>query len=131
MQNENQEKIKMKYTIFVATEPYKFQISDSLTNLCSAILEKGNSIEGIFFFGSGVYNIKKDIDSGKTIRNIPAKIEQFCKEKDIKCAGCSTWISLTGIKEKNFIENAADEGLGDLSNWVGESDKLLFFGAGI
>lgn len=121
----------MKYTIFVATEPYKFQVSDTLYNLCSAILEKGNQIEGIFFFGTGVYNIKKDIDPGKTIRNIPGKIEKFCSENNIKCAACSTWVSLTGIKEGNFIDNAAEEGLGDLSNWVGESDKVLFFGSGV
>ncbi len=46
------------YTIMICTEPYKFQATDSLINLGEAIINKGNRITGIFFYGSGVYNIK-------------------------------------------------------------------------
>ena len=118
------------YTLILCTEPYKFEATDSLVNFCKAIIEKGNSIKGIFTFGSGVYNSKKDINAGTSIRNIPKKLEDFCTQHDIKVAVCSTWVSLTGIKEHNLINQAEDLGLGDLSNWANESDKLIVFGTG-
>ena len=54
------------YTFLVCTEPYKFEATDTLINLCKAIIEKGNTIKGIFTFGSGVYNLKKDISWSST-----------------------------------------------------------------
>ena len=118
------------YTFLLCTEPYKFEATDTLLNLCKAIIEKGHAIKGIFTFGSGVYNIKKNISTGASTRNLAEKIEKFCQEHDIPVAGCSTWVGLTGIKEENFINSGRDEGLGELSNWAYESDKLIVFGAG-
>ncbi len=118
------------YTFLVCTEPYKFEATDTLLKLCEAIIEKGNTINGIFTFGSGVYNIKKDISTGTSTRNLPEKLENFCEKHKITVAGCSTWVGLTGINEENFINTGRDEGLGQLSNWVSESDKLIVFGAG-
>jgi len=118
------------YTILVSTEPYKYQVTDTLLNLCQAILDKGNIIKGIFFYGSGVYNIKKNISCGTSIRNVPCKIEEFATINNIPVAGCSTWVSLTGLDEKNFIEGANEEGLGDFSDWAIDSDKIIIFGPG-
>ena len=118
------------YTFFVSTEPYKFEAVDSLIEIGKAVLEKGNQIRGIFFYGTGVYNLKKDISCGTSIRNIPTKIQQFCQKNNIPVAGCSTWVSITGLKEPDFIDGATEEGLGDFSNWAVETDKLIVFGAG-
>jgi sulfur relay (sulfurtransferase) complex TusBCD TusD component (DsrE family) len=95
-----------------------------------AVLRKGNEISGIFFFGTGVYNLKKEISCGTSIRNIPEKIEKFSTENNIPVAGCSTWVSITGLKEQEFIEGATEEGLGDFSNWAINADKMIVFGAG-
>lgn len=118
------------YTIMVATEPYKFEAADTLINLGKAIIEKGNKLRGIFFFGSGVYNIKADIETGITVRNLPGKLQEFINENKIEVAGCTTWIGLCGLKDACFIEGAKEEGLGELSNWTSESDKLIVFGTG-
>jgi sulfur relay (sulfurtransferase) complex TusBCD TusD component (DsrE family) len=114
----------------ISTEPYKFEATDTLISLCSAVLDKGHIIKGIFFYGSGVYNIKKDIETGITVRNLPAKLEDFIIKHNIPVAGCTTWIGLCGLKESCFIEGAMEEGLGELSNWAFESDKVIFFGTG-
>ena len=119
-----------KYVFFISTEPYKYQAVDTLIKIGEAALRKGHEIMGIFFFGTGVYNLKKDISCGTSIRNIPEKVEQFCLENKIPVAGCSTWVSITGLKEQEFIEGASEEGLGDFSNWALEADKLIVFGAG-
>ena len=118
------------YSFFISTEPYKFEATDSLIEICKAMIIKGHTIKGLFFYGSGVYNLKKDISSGSSIRNIPRKIEEFCTANNIPVSGCSTWVSLTGIKEENFIDGASEEGLGDFSNWSVESDKIIVFGTG-
>ena len=118
------------YTFFISTEPYKFEASDSLIQIAEGLIKKGHNIKGLFFYGSGVYNLKKDISSGTSIRNIPKKIEDFCRLNAIPMAGCSTWVSLTGLKEEEFIDGAVEEGLGDFSNWSVESDKIIVFGTG-
>jgi len=119
-----------KYVFFISTEPYKYQAVDSLIEIGKAALRKGHEITGIFFFGTGVYNLKKDVSCGSSIRNIPEKIEKFSREHNIPVAGCSTWVSITGLKESEFIEGATEVGLGDFSNWAIEADKLIVFGAG-
>ncbi len=118
------------FTFMVCTEPYKHQAVDTMLNMGKAILEKGHTITGIFFFGSGVYNLKKEISCGTDIRNIPELLENFCKENEVKVVGCATWVALTGVNEKEMIDGAKEEGLGDLSNWVSESDKFIVFGTG-
>lgn len=119
-----------KYTFFIATEPYKFEAIDSMVKMGEALISKGHNVRGIFFFGTGVYSLKKEITCGASIRNIPCKLEEFCVVNNIPMAGCSTWVSITGSKEEEFIDNATEEGLGDFSNWVMESDKVIFFGTG-
>ena len=119
-----------KYVFFLSTEPYKYQAVDTLVEMGKAVLRKGNEISGIFFFGTGVYNLKKEISCGTSIRNIPEKIEKFSTENNIPVAGCSTWVSITGLKEPEFIDGATEEGLGDFSNWAINADKMIVFGAG-
>lgn len=118
------------YTLMICTEPYKFEATDSLINLARAIIEKGNIITGIFLYGSGVYNIKKDIETGVNLRNLPQKLSDFIKEHHIPVAACTTWVGLAGVKLETFIDGGQEQGLGDLSNWTGDSDKLIVFGAG-
>ena len=120
------------FTFMVCTEPYKYQAIDTMLNMGKAILEKGHEIKGIFFFGSGLYNMISPgkLSCGTGTRNIPGKIEAFTLENRIPVAGCSTWVGLTGIKEEDMIQGGKEEGLGDLSNWVAESDKFIVFGTG-
>ena len=118
------------FSFFISTEPYKFEASDSLIEMCKSLIKKGHAIKGLFFFGTGVYNIKGDVNCGSSIRDVPKKLEQFTIENNIPVSGCSTWVSLTGLNESNFIDGATEEGLGDFSNWAIESDKIIVFGTG-
>jgi len=120
----------VKFVFILSAEPYKFEAIDSLLNLGNAILKKGHEIRGIYLFGSGVYNIKGGVHTGSQLRNLPELLQNFCLDNNIKLGGCSTWISLTGIKEEEFIQGSRPIGLGELSEWVEESDKLIVFGTG-
>ena len=59
------------FTFVVCAEPYKFEAIDTMLNLGEAILEKGYKILGIFFYGCGVYNTKREINISPTMRDLP------------------------------------------------------------
>jgi len=118
------------FTLVVCTEPYKFEAIDTLLNLGRAILKKGHKILGIFFYGSGVYNIKRDINISQTMKNIPEQLEAFIKQNQITVSACSTWINFTGLSQEDFIAGACQVGLGGLSDWMARSDRVIVFGPG-
>jgi len=120
----------VKFTFVLCAEPYKYEAMDTLINLGEAIIKKGHEILGIFLYGSGVYNIKGDILTDDSTRNLPERLGRFCKKYNAKLAACSTWISISGIKSSEFIEGACQEGLGGLSDLIARSDRVIFFGPG-
>ena len=120
----------VNFTFVVCAEPYKYEAVDTVINLGEAIISKGHQILGIFFYGSGVYNIKGNILTDDSTRNLPDRLQIFSKKYDAKLAACSTWISISGIKSSEFIEGACQEGLGGLSDLIARSDRVIFFGPG-
>ncbi|MFW9785384.1 MAG: DsrE/DsrF/TusD sulfur relay family protein [Candidatus Heimdallarchaeota archaeon] len=120
----------VSFTFIVCAEPYKYEAIDTVINLGEAILKKGHQIIGIFFYGSGVYNIKEKKIKDTSVRNLSERLEKFCSANNTEFAACTTWTSLTGIKSEEFIHGANQEGLGGLSLMIAESDKVIFFGPG-
>lgn len=119
------------FTFVVCAEPYKFEAIDTMLNLGEAILKKGHQILGIFFYGSGVYNIKREINISSNMRNLPERLENFIKKNNLNISVCSTWVNFTGLKSDDFIEEAHQVGLGGLSEWMAESDRVIVFGPGV
>jgi sulfur relay (sulfurtransferase) complex TusBCD TusD component (DsrE family) len=119
------------FTFVVCAEPYKFEAIDTMLNLGEAILKKGHQILGIFFYGSGVYNIKREINISSNMRNLPERLESFIKKNSLNLSACSTWVNFTGLKSDDFIEEARQVGLGGLSEWMAESDRVIVFGPGV
>ncbi len=118
------------FTILLSTEPLKFEAVDSVLNIAEALIRKGHKIHGIFLYGSGVQNLKKDTETGKTVRNLPKRLEQFSKGNQVEVTGCTTWIAASGIKQGDMIQGAKEEGLGELSTMLAHSDKVIAFGSG-
>ena len=118
------------FTFVVCAEPYKYESMDTVINLSEAIIRKGHQITGIFFYGSGVYNIKERNFKDPSIHNLSERLEKFCRDNNTEFAACSTWTSFTGIKSEEFIDGAHQEGLGGLSLMIAKSDKVIFFGPG-
>ena len=119
------------FTFVVCAEPYKFEAIDTMLNLGDAILKKGHQILGIFFYGSGVYNVKREINISSNMRNLPERLENFIKKNNLNLSACSTWVNFTGLKSDDFIEEARQVGLGGLSEWMAESDRVIVFGPGV
>lgn len=119
------------FTFVVCAEPYKFEAMDTMLNLGEAILKKGHQILGIFFYGSGVYNVKREINISSNMRNLPERLEHFTKKNNLNLSVCSTWVNFTGLKSDDFIEETRQVGLGGLSEWMAESDRVIVFGPGV
>lgn len=119
------------FTFVVCAEPYKFEAIDTMLNLGKAILKKGHQILGIFFYGSGVYNVKREINISSSMRNLPERLENFIKKNNLNLSVCSTWVNFTGLKSDDFIEGARQVGLGGLSEWMAESERVIVFGPGV
>ncbi len=119
------------FTFVVCAEPYKFEAIDTMLNLGEAILKKGHQILGIFFYGSGVYNVKSEINISSNMRNLPERLENFIKKNGLNLSACSTWVNFTGLKSEDFIDEARQVGLGGLSEWMAESDRVIVFGPGV
>jgi len=118
------------FSFIVCVEPYKFEALDTMLNLGEAILKKGHNILGLFFYGSGVYSAKREINISSSMRNLPKRLENFINENDLNLSACSTWMNFTGLKSEELIENASQVGLGGLSEWMAKSDKVIVFGPG-
>ncbi len=118
------------FTFFLSTEPLKFEAMDTALNIAEVLLRKGHKINGIFLFGSGVQNLKSDVETGKTVRNLPKRLDQFSRDNHVEVFGCSTWIAASGLKQGDMISCAKEEGLGALSTLLAHSDKVIAFGSG-
>lgn len=118
------------FTFVICTEPYKFEALDTMLNLGQAILKKGHKILGIYFYGSGVYSAKRDIKLSSSMRDLPKRLENFIDGNNTKLFACSTWMNFTGLKPEQLIQNVSQVGLGDLSKWMAESDRVIVFGPG-
>jgi len=118
------------FTFVICAEPYKFEALDTMLNLGQAILKKGHKILGIFFYGSGVYSVKREINVSSSMRDLPKRLENFVNENNMNLSACSTWMNFTGLKPEELIERASQVGLGGLSEWMAESDRVIVFGPG-
>ncbi len=118
------------FSFIVCAEAHKYEALLTVLNLGESVIKKGHQILGFFFYGSGVFNIKKREITSDSFRNLPARLEQFCKTHNASLTACSTWISFTGMRKEEFIKEACQEGLGALSDLVARSDKVVFFGPG-
>ena len=118
----------MKIAFMVMTEYFKHQQIYSLLKMIEAAKEKHHEVLGIFFFGTGVLNIKKNIVVGKIARNIPQALEDL---HDVPKYACQTWADNYGIGvgDEKIIEGAEITGLGELSELTANADKLIVFGA--
>ena len=121
----------VKFTLVLIAEPYKHEAADTMLNLAESILRKKHEIVGIFLYGSGVYLGKGERNLSKNSRDLTDRLREFVKKNNISLTACSTWINITGIKQAEFIEGLNQEGLGSLSNYMAQSDRIVVFGSGV
>ena len=110
------------------TEYLKHQQIYTMLKMIESTQKMNHDITGIFFFGTSVISLNKNVKLGKFTRNIPEAIERL-SEEGIPIYACQTWADNYGVNNENIVNGPEVLGLGELSNIVCESDKLVAFGA--
>lgn len=119
-----------KIAFLLMTSPYSFQNTDTVINLAKAALKTGHEVTGIYLYTDGVYNTVKDIKpSDDRDRNIPDLFKELISKgvPVVSCPICAEYRGTMG-KEK-IIEGSGFDGLGALSEFVEDSDRILIFTA--
>jgi len=118
----------MKFAIQVVEGPYNHEAADSAYNFVKAAVAKGHSIEGIFFYHDGVYNVSDQAEPPQDDRNIQQRWSDLAKEHGIDIVACIAASKRRGIKEGHIMEGTRISGLGQLTNMTIASDRLVTFG---
>ena len=118
----------MILSFVLMTEFMKHQQVYTLLKMVEAARAKNHTIRGIFLYSTAVINLKKKTEPGKKYRNIPAAFESLAKE-GVPIFACQAWSDNYGLFKEDIVDGVEILGLGELSNMVSESDKLIVFGS--
>lgn len=118
----------MILSFILMTEFMKHQQVYTLLKMVEAARSKNHSIRGIFLYSTSVVNLKKNIEPGKKFRNIPKALEFLAKE-GVPIFACQAWSDNHGLFSGDIVDGVTILGLGELSNMVNESDRLIVFGS--
>lgn len=117
-----------KIAFLLMTSPYTFQNSDTVIKLAKAAVKAGHEVTGIYLYTDGVYNAVNTIKpSDERDRNIADLFKELTDE-GITVASCPICAEYRGTHDENMlIEGAGFDGLGALSEFVEDSDRILIF----
>ena len=117
-----------KIAFLLMTSPYTFQNSDTVIKLAHAALKAGHEVTGIYLYTDGVYNNVNTIKpSDDRDRNIADLFKELAA-KGIPVVSCPICAEYRGTQSKDLLlEGTGFDGLGALSEYVEEADRILIF----
>ncbi len=117
-----------KIAFLLMTSPYTFQNSDTVIKLAKATIKAGHEVTGIYLYTDGAYNAVKTIKpSDERDRNVAELFKELAAE-GIPVVSCPICAEYRGIYDENLlIEGTGFDGLGALSEFVEDSDRILIF----
>jgi tRNA 2-thiouridine synthesizing protein D len=119
-----------KIAFLLMTSPYSFQNSDTVIKLAHAAIKAGHEVTGIYLYTDGVYN---NINSIKPSDDRDRNIADLFKElvdKGVKVVSCPVCAEYRGTyNNEMLVEGTNFDGLGALSEFAEDSDRILIFSA--
>lgn len=130
----------MIFNIQINAAPYSHQGADTAYHFILATLEKGHTIDRVFFYGDGVYNGNNLSVPPQDERNIVHRWSVLAEDTGIDLVICIAAAQRRGIldtaegrRHGKYADNLAAgfrlSGLGQLVEAAIESDRLLVFNA--
>jgi len=119
-----------KIAFLVMTSPYSFQNSDTVLKLAHATLKAGHEVIGIYLYTDGVYiNVNTIKPSDDRDRNIASLFKELV-DKGVTIVSCPICAEYRGTANEDLlIEGTGFDGVGALSEFVQEADRVLIFTA--
>lgn len=117
----------MKLAVLILEGPYNHEASDSAYNFIVAAVEKGHTIQGIFFYHDGVYNSTRLMEPPQDDRHIANRWSEL-GAKGIDIVVCIAAAKRRGIVDDVLAPNIRISGLGQLTMMAIEADRIVVFG---
>lgn len=129
----------MNYSILVKAAPFSQQGAVSAYRFCQAVLNKGHSINRIFFYGNGVLNANGFAIHPQDETNLVTQWSQLAKQYRLELIICISAALRRGIidtqeaeryekKASNLAEGFKISGLGQLIEASITADRFIVFG---
>jgi tRNA 2-thiouridine synthesizing protein D len=117
----------MKIGVLIEEGPYNHQASDSAYKFIEAAMEKGNTIQGVFFYDDGVSNVSKLMEPPQDDRHIAKRWSEL-GAKGVDLIVCVAAAKRRGINPDVIMPNSRISGLGQLSEICTDADRVVTFG---
>jgi tRNA 2-thiouridine synthesizing protein D len=118
----------MKFGILINEGPYNHQSADSAYQFCKAAIEKGHTIDRVFFYHDGVNNASRLTAPPQDDRNIVARWTKLAEEHGVDLVVCVAAAMRRGIVDSNLAAGFRISGLGQLVEAGIRSDRVVTFG---
>ena len=130
----------MIFNIQINAAPYSHQGADTAYHFILAALERGHTVERVFFYADGVLNGNRLSVPPQDERNIVRRWSILAEKTDIDLVICIAAAQRRGVldvseglRHEKSVDNLASgfrlSGLGQLVEAAIESDRLLVFNA--
>ena len=117
----------MKIGVLIEEGPYNHQASDTAYKFIEAAMEKGNTIQGVFFYDDGVSNVTKLMEPPQDDRHIAKRWSEL-GAKGVDLIVCVAAAKRRGINPDVIVPNSRISGLGQLSEICTDADRVVTFG---
>ncbi|KAE9535430.1 sulfurtransferase complex subunit TusD [Ursidibacter sp. B-7004-1] len=115
----------MHYVLAIKGSVYGSQSAYLAYQVANELLAAGHSISQIFFFQEGVSNANKWVDPASDEINLVEKWKNLAETYRLSLHLCIAAAQRRGIVEHNLAEGFVLAGLGEFSQAVLTSDRLL------
>lgn len=121
----------LTYTIIITGPAYGTQASFCAYQFCQTLLTTQHSIKSVFFYADGVYNANNFTNPANDEFDIVDAWQILAKRHQINLSVCIAAAQRRGVvqelSENNIAQGFNLVGLGDLSEAINQSDRVIQF----
>lgn len=121
----------LTYTIIITGPAYGTQASFCAYQFCQTLLTTQHSIKSVFFYADGVYNANNFTNPANDEFDIVDAWQILAKQHQMSLSVCIAAAQRRGVvqelSENNIAQGFNLVGLGDLSEAINQSDRVIQF----
>lgn len=121
----------LTYTVIVMGPAYGTQASSCAYQFCQMLLATQHAIKSVFFYADGIYNANSFTSPANDEFNIVDAWQILAKRHQVTLSVCIAAAQRRGVvqelSENNIAQGFNLVGLGDLSEAINQSDRIIQF----
>lgn len=118
----------LKYTLIIMGPAYGSQSAYCAYQFAQALLtHTSHTITNIFFYADGVYNSNRYTDPANDEFDLVLAWQQLAQQHSLKLTVCVAAAQRRGVSQSNIANYFELTGLGELSESIATSDRVIQF----